>query len=80
MYSPLILRDNGGVVNVDVLATSDPLNHQLNRLGGIDLAEQWKTAVRPVSAKAGPSMMGVSGPTTTEKETVSPCFYFNHLL
>lgn len=65
--------DNGAVVNIDLLATSDPLNHQLNRLGGIDSAEQWKTAIPPVSAKAGPSMTGVSGPTTTAKETVSPC-------
>lgn len=69
MYSPLIFKDKGLVVNTEVLATLDPLNHQLNWLGGIDMAKQCKTASCPVSAKAGPTMMGVSGPTATAKET-----------
>lgn len=34
------------------------------------MAEHWKIAEFPFSAKAGPSMVGVLGPTATAKETV----------
>lgn len=50
MYSPLIFKYKGPVVSIEVLATSERLNHQVKLLGGIDLAEQLKTAVLPVSA------------------------------
>ena len=69
VYIPLMLKVKGSVINTEELATSESLNHQVNWLGGIESAEQLKTAACPISAKAGPSMTAVSGPSTTAAET-----------
>lgn len=64
-----MLKDKGAVVNVDELATSEPLNHHVNMLGGSELAEQLKCAVVPISPNSAPVMTGVSGPTKRDTDT-----------
>lgn len=76
MYFQLMPLVKGGVTNLDILETREPLKYQLYWLGGLDAAWQLSVALPPIITSWGPMIVGVSGPS--EHKHFQSCLVDDH--
>lgn len=63
MYFQLMPLVKGGVTNVDISETREPLKYHLYWLGGLDAAWQLNVTLPPIITSLGPMIVGISGPS-----------------